>query len=112
MDKCIKNIDKIGWICKNNLGNIVLKAGRRAKLAVKTDRLFSGSGKCEELYGSRKIGLLEKNLGVRLLERHNRTFTLTEAGEYFYKESTKISRSVAKMMKETERIGKSEDQRR
>lgn len=61
---------------------------------------------------SQQIGLLEKNLGVRLLERHNRTFTLTEAGEYFYKESTKISRSVAKMMKETERIGKNEDQRR
>jgi hypothetical protein len=36
---------------------------------------------------SQQIQALEKELGVTLLERKNRKFTLTPAGEYFYKKS-------------------------
>lgn len=36
---------------------------------------------------SRQIQALERELGFFLLERKNRKFTLTPAGEYFYKKS-------------------------
>ena len=34
---------------------------------------------------SQQIQSLERELGVMLLQRENRKFTLTPAGEYFYK---------------------------
>lgn len=34
---------------------------------------------------SQQIQALERELGVKLLERRNRKFSLTPAGEYFYK---------------------------
>ncbi len=36
---------------------------------------------------SQAIKSLEDELGVKLLKRSNRSFTLTNAGEYFYKQS-------------------------
>ena len=36
---------------------------------------------------SQAIKSLEDELGVELLKRSNRSFTLTSAGEYFYKQS-------------------------
>lgn len=36
---------------------------------------------------SQAIKSLEDELGVKLLKRSNRSFTLTDAGEYFYKQS-------------------------
>ena len=39
---------------------------------------------------SQQIQLLEKELGYNLLVRNNRKFSLTQAGEFFYKESKKI----------------------
>ena len=46
---------------------------------------------------SQAIKSLEDELGVKLLNRNNRSFTLTNAGEYFYKQSLIISDEVDRL---------------
>ena len=46
---------------------------------------------------SQAIKTLEDELGIKLLKRHNRGFTLTNAGEYFYKQSLIISDEVDRL---------------
>lgn len=58
---------------------------------------------------SQQIKSLENELGFSLLERHNRTFTLTPAGEYFYKKSLLLIADYEQMRREASRIARGED---
>lgn len=55
---------------------------------------------------SQQIKALEQSLGVTLLERHNRKFVLTPAGEHFYKKSLIIVSDYDRLTAETVRIAR------
>lgn len=52
---------------------------------------------------SQQIKALESELGVELLSRHNRTFSLTPAGELFYRKATVIMTDLDQLKKEVAR---------
>ncbi len=53
---------------------------------------------------SQQIQALERELGFKLLERKNRKFTLTYAGEYFYKKSLVLIADYERMCNEATRL--------
>lgn len=55
---------------------------------------------------SQQVKALETQLGTPLLNRHNRTFSLTTQGEYFYKKSLIIVSDLQQLVQETARIAK------
>ena len=74
-------------------------------------RLNSFSEAAEENYISQsaisqQIQALERELGFRLLERKNRGFTMTPAGEYFYQKSLILTADYERMCAETAKIAK------
>lgn len=57
---------------------------------------------------SQQIQALEKELGVELIHRQNRRFTLTPAGEYFYQQSRILLDEADDIRRETIRIDQAE----
>ena len=55
---------------------------------------------------SQQIQALERELGFQLIERKNRSFTLTPAGEYFYQKSLILTADYERMCSEAARIAK------
>lgn len=53
---------------------------------------------------SQQIQALEKEIGVKLLVRKNRKFSVTPAGEHFYKKSLILTADFEKLCRETVRI--------
>ncbi len=53
---------------------------------------------------SQQISALERELGVKLLERGNRSFTLTAAGEYFYAHCKDVLSAADALVRETRRV--------
>lgn len=58
---------------------------------------------------SQQIQALEKELGVKLLHREKRKFSLTPAGEHFYKKSLILSADFEKLCRETAYIANGEE---
>ncbi len=57
---------------------------------------------------SQQVQALERELGFSLLERKNRKFSLTPAGEHFYKKSLVLIADFERMCREAKRISKSD----
>lgn len=55
---------------------------------------------------SQQIQALERELGFKLLERKNRTFKLTPAGEYYYQKSLILTADYQRMCHEAAKIAK------
>lgn len=57
---------------------------------------------------SQQIKALETELGVELLSRHNRTFSMTPAGELFYRKATVLLTDLTQLKKDVLRTSKSD----
>ena len=55
---------------------------------------------------SQQVQALERELGFQLLERKNRTFTLTPAGEYFYQKSLILTADYERLCSEAAAMAK------
>ena len=58
---------------------------------------------------SQQIRALENELGFALLERHNRKFVLTPAGEHFYKKSLVLIADYEQMCSESAKIARGDE---
>ena len=58
---------------------------------------------------SQQIQALERELGVTLLKRENRRFSLTPAGEHFYRQSLLLTADFERLCQETVQIARGDD---
>ncbi len=59
---------------------------------------------------SQQIKALETELGVKLLERHNRTFSLTAAGELFYRKSVILLADLRQLLRDVAHAARGEEE--
>ena len=59
---------------------------------------------------SQQIKELESTIGVKLLNRQGRSFTLTPAGEYFYRRALEITKETTNLIDETVKIANQQNQ--
>lgn len=59
---------------------------------------------------SQQIKELESNIGVNLLNRQGRSFTLTPAGEHFYRRALEITKETTDLIDETVKIANQQKQ--
>lgn len=73
---------------------------------VETGSFYQAAERCHVSQSaiSQQIKKLEEELDVKLLDRHNRTFSLTPAGEHFYRKSLIIMSDIEQMKRETKKI--------
>lgn len=78
---------------------------------VECNNFYDAAEKCNVSQSaiSQQVKKLENELGVKLLDRHNRTFSLTPAGEHFYRKSLAFKKSMDRLIKETQQIGNDND---
>ena len=87
---------------------------RQMKYFVKVVECMSFTTAAEELFISQsaisqQITALEAELGVKLLKRERRSFTVTPAGDYFFRRSKSILDQVSAAVHETIRIGSDDE---
>ena len=70
---------------------------------IETGNFYQAAEKCNVSQSaiSQQIKKLEQELGVKLLDRHNRTFSLTPAGEHFYRKSLILVSDIEQIKRET-----------
>ncbi len=73
---------------------------------IESGNFYEAAEKCHVSQSavSQQIKKLEEELGVKLLERHNRTFSLTPAGVHFYRKSLVIMGDLTQLVRETKRM--------
>lgn len=89
---------------------------RRIKYFQAVVRCQNFTGAAEECYISQsaisqQIQILEREIGVPLLKRGNRSFSLTPAGEFFYNKSLPLIKDFDRLCIETKRLGQGEVQK-
>ena len=86
--------------------NMLLRQIEYLQAVIESGNFYLAAEQCNVSQSaiSQQIKKLEDELGVKLLERHNRTFSLTPAGEHFYRKSLIISGDLKQLVRETKRI--------
>ena len=85
---------------------MLLRQMEYLQAVIESGNFYTAAEKCNVSQSavSQQIKKLEDEIGVKLLERHNRIFSLTPAGEHFYRKSLVITGDIQQMIKETKRI--------
>lgn len=78
---------------------------------IETGNFYQAAQECHVSQSaiSQQIKKLENELGVKLLDRHNRTFSLTPAGEHFYRKSLVLTNDIEQMKQETIKIANNDN---
>lgn len=97
---------------ERNIGDAMFKQIRYFQSVV---RLGSFTAAAEEHFISQsaisqQVKALEEELGVTLLERKKRSFTLTKAGEYFYKKSLVLVADYDAICRELQHVSGNKDE--